>query len=74
MLHEGGSTFVEVHEDAVPAEDVTAAGHLGRLEIGLKADCAVQFLLRVVDNLSDFVPLLSFYSPEGGQRFELFLG
>ena len=45
MLCEGGYTFVEVHEDAVPAEDVSAAGHLGRLEIGLKADCAVQFLL-----------------------------
>lgn len=74
MLGEGGRTFVEVHEDAVPAEYVSAAGHLGRLETGLKADGAVQFLLRVVDNLSDFVPLLSFDSPEGGQRLELFLG
>jgi hypothetical protein len=46
-----------VHEDAVPAEDMPATGHLGRLETRLQANRALQFLLGVVDDLPNSVPL-----------------
>ena len=73
MLRDREDTFVVVHDDAVPAEDMSTARHLWNLEVRLKADGAVEFLFGVVGDLPDFDPLLSFDSFESGECFEFLL-
>ena len=64
MLRDKEDTFVVVHEYAVPAKNMSTAGHLWNLEVGFEADRAVKFLFGVVGDLSDLDPLLSFDSFE----------
>ena len=53
----------------MPAEDMTTAGDLRHLKIGLKADGTIKFLLGVKDNLLDSDPFLPFDAFEGRKCF-----
>ena len=66
MLHEKENTFVEVHKNAVPAEDMPTTGHLRCLESRLQAYGAMQLFFGVINYLPYFSPLLPLDSFEGG--------
>jgi hypothetical protein len=71
VLREKGNTFVEVHEDTVPAEHMPTTRHLRGLEFRLQAYRTMQLLFGVVDYLPDFSPLLPLDSFEIGKALEL---
>jgi hypothetical protein len=70
-LHRSIGTFIVMHQYAVPAEHMSATCHLWCLEFFLEANRATQLLLRVIDNLSYFVPFVFFYAFEGSQILKL---
>lgn len=63
-LNHWSFTFIVVHIDAMPAEDVSACRHLWSPELLLQTDSASQLVATVVSNLLDLVPLLLFYALE----------
>jgi hypothetical protein len=63
-----------MHVDAVPAEDVSAVGHLRRLELLLQANGAGKLLPRVVDDLLHLLPFVLLDPLEIRQGLELVVG
>lgn len=59
-----------MHVDAVPAEDVSAMGHLRCPELFFKADGAGEFFAGVIDDLLDLFPLVLLDGFEIGKSVE----
>ena len=68
MLIYRGFTFKVVHVNAVPAKDVPAVGHLGRLEAILQANSAFQLVSGMVDHLFNPLPFVLADALEAAQR------
>ena len=60
-----------VHVDAVPAEDMSAVGHLWCFKIFFKANRALEFILGVVNHLFDLLPFAFAHSLEVRHTLDL---
>lgn len=65
------NTFVEVHEDTVPAKHMPTTCHLWGLKSRLQTNRAMQLLFGMIDYVSDFDPFMPFDSFETRKTLKL---